>query len=203
VDFFGEDITGPFLIPILPAIALDLNCSPLAAMSALPEPGPIMPGFHFSQGLYSTVGIPHHQLFGSVLVLCVETNYAAFRVFSSRNICVHPLLSFGLFSPKKAKPLSQRPVSETVNFSHTSLIVLSHLSRSLCSTFPFLTEDACQSLRSGCSISSVFFFGYTLGQYVYVRGGEGGWLFRFHCHRGIREPLCWQLTAFILETNAK
>jgi hypothetical protein len=133
-----------------------------------------MPGFHFSQGLYSTVGIPHHQVFGSVLVLCVETNYAAFRVFSSRNVCVHPLLSFGLFSPKKAKPLSQRPVSKTVNFSHTSPIVLSHSSRSLCSNFPFLAEDARQSLRSGCSISSVFFLAIPLDSMCMSAGGKGG-----------------------------
>ncbi len=166
-----------------------------AAISALPEPGVINAWVAFSTGPVFHLRTLHHQLIGLVLILALKPTMLYSHLVKSACSLYYPSAPL---VPKGAKP-RQRPVPEVVNCPRTSFIVRSHSSHSLCSTFPFLLEDAHQTLCSGRSISSVsFFFGYTLDQYprrVFFR--------RFHCHRAACEPPCWQLNALILEINAK
>lgn len=130
---------------------------PLLAASALPKPSTINPWVRFPRGPLFYCEDLHHcdQLPWFNSDLGVETNHSHLVTSACTLYCPSaPLVA------KKARPPSQRPVPEIIKFIHTRFIVRSHSSRSLYPTFPFLVEDARQSLCSG----DLFLpFGYNVG----------------------------------------
>ena len=108
---------------------------PLVSISAPPKPGTRKESGTFSRGpvFYCDDFAPLTLWFSSDLG--VEINHSHLVTSACTLYCPSvPLV------PKITRPPSQRPASETVKFVRTPFIFRSHPSRSLCSTFPFLTE---------------------------------------------------------------